>query len=92
MLTEPGPHMARRLRDHLARTERSAEVVEAPAQRIPVPDDRFDTVVSTLVLCNVPDLDEALAEAVRALKPGGRLLFLEHVRSEDPGWPAGRTA
>src|SRR5579884_269510 len=44
----------------------------------------FDTVVVTYVLCSVPDQDEALAEVARVLKPEGRLLFLEHVRSADP--------
>jgi SAM-dependent methyltransferase len=43
-----------------------------------------DTVVFTLVLCTVPDQRAALAEARRVLAPGGRALFIEHVRSEDP--------
>lgn len=57
-------------------------VTAAPAAGLPYPDTHFDTVVSTLVFCTVPDLDAALAEAFRVLKPGGRLLFLEHVRGE----------
>lgn len=47
----------------------------------PFPDATFDTVVCTLVLCRVPDLDAALAAVRRLLAPGGRLLFLEHVRA-----------
>jgi ubiquinone/menaquinone biosynthesis C-methylase UbiE len=85
VVTEPSEHMARRLRDHLARASRPAEVVEAPAERLPFPDDRFDTVVCTLVLCTVPDPPAALAEVARVLRSEGRLLFLEHVRSDDPG-------
>jgi SAM-dependent methyltransferase len=86
VLTEPGAHMARRLRERVAATAgRAVEVVEAPAERLPFPDDRFDTVVATLVLCTIPDPEGALAEAARVLRPGGRLLFLEHVRSDDPG-------
>jgi ubiquinone/menaquinone biosynthesis C-methylase UbiE len=84
VLAEPGEHMARRLRDHVAGAGRAAEVVDAPAERLPFPDDRFDTVVSTLVLCTVPDPRAAVAEAARVLRPGGRLLFLEHVRAPEP--------
>jgi SAM-dependent methyltransferase len=85
VLTEPGEHMARRLRDTAADAERAVDVVDAPAERLPFEDDRFDTVVSTLVLCTVPDPEAAIAEAARVLRPGGRLLFLEHVRSAEPG-------
>jgi SAM-dependent methyltransferase len=61
-----------------------SEVVEAGAEGLPFPDDRFDTAVATLVLCTVPDPSAALAELARVLRPGGRFLFLEHVRSTDP--------
>ena len=53
-------------------------------QALPYADDTFDTAVATLVLCTIPDPAAALAELARVLKPGGRLLFIEHVRSEDP--------
>ena len=84
-LTEPDPHMTKQLREKLASSEREAELVETGAERLPFPDDSFDTAVVTLVLCTVPHPDRALAEAARVLKPGGKLLFLEHVRAEDPG-------
>jgi ubiquinone/menaquinone biosynthesis C-methylase UbiE len=74
-LTEPDPSMAKRLRRH-------GEVTLASADDLPFPDASFDTVVSTLVFCTVPDLPRALAEVRRVLKPGGQLLFLEHVRAE----------
>jgi len=83
-LAEPSPHMAQRLRARAAAGERAVEVVDAGAERLPFPDARFDTVVGTLVLCTIPDPQRALAEAARVLRPGGRLLFIEHVRSEDP--------
>jgi SAM-dependent methyltransferase len=84
-LTEPFEPMARRLRERLAGSERDADVVAAEAESLPFPDDSFDTVVSTLVLCTVDDLALSLAEIERVLRPGGRLLFCEHVRSNHPG-------
>ena len=60
-------------------------MIEAPAEKLPFEDDSFDTVTLTLVLCTVPDPPAALREIARVLKPGGRFLFLEHVRSEEPG-------
>lgn len=83
-LTEPFGPMARRLRERVAVGGRSARVIEAPAERLPIDDDSIDTVVVTLVLCTVGDVNAALAEIARVLRPGGRMLFLEHVRSSEP--------
>ena len=77
VLTEPDPAMAKRLR-------RRRDVTRASADNLPFPDATFDTVVSTLVFCTVPDLPRALCDVRRVLKPSGQLLFLEHVRAE-PG-------
>ena len=84
-LVEPDPHMAKRLRAHLAESSRAAEIVAAPAERLPFASGSVDTAVATLVLCTVPDPIAAVAELARVLKPGGQLLFIEHVRAEDPG-------
>ena len=86
VLSEPDEAMADRLRGRLAKLGRPATVVLAGAEALPFADGEFDTVVSTLVLCTVPDLDAALREVHRVLKPGGRLLFIEHVRSDSPRW------
>jgi SAM-dependent methyltransferase len=85
VLAEPGAHMMAQLRPKLAESPRSAELVEASAEELPFEDSSFDTAVFTLVLCTVPNPQQALAEAARVLKPGGRLLFVEHVRAEEPG-------
>ncbi|GAA5154259.1 MULTISPECIES: class I SAM-dependent methyltransferase [Amycolatopsis] len=82
LLTEPVPAMYRRLSRRAAGRE-SVHVVQTTADALPVPDHSVDTVVSTLVLCTVPEVDRVLAELVRVLRPGGRLLFCEHVRAED---------
>ncbi len=87
VMTEPDPHMAKRLRERLATDPGAAgnpSVVEASAEDLPFDDGSFDVVVSTLVLCTVPDPLRALAEARRVLVEGGKLLYLEHVRSNRP--------
>ncbi|HLM06086.1 MAG TPA: class I SAM-dependent methyltransferase [Blastococcus sp.] len=83
VVTEPDPGMVRRLKRNVARHRPEAEVLCVGAESLPFPDGAFDVVVSTLVLCTVPDPAAAVTEARRVLRPGGRLLYVEHVRSED---------
>lgn len=54
-------------------------------QRLDLPDDSVDSALSTFTMCTIPDLDQALREVARVLRPGGRLVFAEHGRSDDPG-------
>jgi ubiquinone/menaquinone biosynthesis C-methylase UbiE len=82
-VTEPDSHMLRRLEQKVAEQRPGTTIVNAPAENLPFPDDQFDVVVSTLVLCGVDDQAKALSEAQRVLRPGGRLLFMEHVRATD---------
>jgi ubiquinone/menaquinone biosynthesis C-methylase UbiE len=84
VVAEPEEAMARRLERKLRGYRVPARVVRAPAERLPLEDASFDCAVSTLVLCSVADPARALGEVRRVLKPGGRLLFIEHVRSDDP--------
>jgi ubiquinone/menaquinone biosynthesis C-methylase UbiE len=82
-VTEPEEPMLKRLRQHAKKLAPQATVLRAPAEDLPFEDDSFDVVVSTLVLCGVDDQQRSLRQISRVLRPGGRLLFLEHVRSED---------
>ncbi len=81
VLTEPAATMRGILSRRVAREAAHASVVDARAEALPVPRASVDTVVSTMVLCTVPDVDAALAEVARVLKPGGRLLFIEHIHA-----------
>jgi ubiquinone/menaquinone biosynthesis C-methylase UbiE len=83
--TEPEPSMLRRLEGKVRARRPDAKVLRAPAEDLPFDDGSFDVAVSTLVLCGVDDQPRALRELRRVLRPGGRLLLIEHVRSGDPG-------
>jgi SAM-dependent methyltransferase len=85
VLLEPGTRIGGHIDLDRAPAGVPVRLVQAPAEYLPFDDASFDTVVSTLVLCTVTDPQRAVAEAARVLRPGGRLLFLEHVRAE-PGW------
>lgn len=61
------------------------EVIRAPAEALPLEAASVDTVVITYTLCSVDDPEQALREVRRVLKPGGKLLLLEHALSPEPG-------
>jgi ubiquinone/menaquinone biosynthesis C-methylase UbiE len=77
----PMLEIARRVAADLGRT---IELRVGDAQGLEFSDESFDTVVCTLALCTIPDDRVAVAEAKRVLRPGGRFLLLEHVRSPNP--------
>ncbi len=83
VLTEPDVEMRERLRSKLGQASVPVEVSPDSADHLDFPDASFDVVVSTLVLCTVPDPAATVAEARRVLRPGGKLLFIEHVRGDD---------
>jgi ubiquinone/menaquinone biosynthesis C-methylase UbiE len=83
-ITEPEKPMVARLQRQIDERRPDANLLRAPAEDLPFEDDSFDVAVSTLVLCTVDDQPRALRELRRVLRPGGRLLFMEHVRADDP--------
>ncbi len=86
ILSEPDRFMRQQLQQKLpAETGWPLEVSAWSAERIALPDQSLDTIVCTLVLCSVADLKGTLAELIRLLRPGGQLLFLEHVLADNPG-------
>ena len=82
-VVEPEKPMLKRLQRHIEQRAPQAKALRAPAEDLPFNDASFDVVVSTLVLCTVDDVPRALRELRRVLRPGGRLLFIEHVRSDE---------
>ncbi len=85
ILSEPDRQMRKILqRKTLAVQKNRVEITPWQADAINMPDSSFDTIVSTLVLCSVPDLKNSLKEIYRLLRPGGTFLFLEHIASDHP--------
>ena len=80
-MVEPNPHMVNRLSSKAAKLGREVTIVRDAGEHLPFPDASVDSVVTTLVLCMVDDPHKVVAEARRVLRPGGALLFYEHVIS-----------
>lgn len=81
---DPDEVMLRRARGRAAQARAPVRICQADAQALPLEDESFDAVTSTLVFCTIPDPARALAEAHRVLKEGGELRLLEHVRMQRP--------
>ncbi|MBV9385880.1 MAG: class I SAM-dependent methyltransferase [Chroococcidiopsidaceae cyanobacterium CP_BM_ER_R8_30] len=83
---EPNPFIHPYLQKEAERLGLSIDLRTGTAERLEAEDNSIDTIVSTLVLCSVPDLPRTLQEILRVLKPGGRFLFLEHVAAPQGTW------
>lgn len=83
---EPNPQMHGALRATAAAHDVSVDLVVRSADDTGLPDQSVELVVSTLVLCTVPDPEATLAEIRRILRPGGRFVFLEHVAASPGSW------
>jgi ubiquinone/menaquinone biosynthesis C-methylase UbiE len=82
---DPSQISAHLARKRIAGSSFPVEFVGLSAEKLPVADASFDSLVSTFTLCTIPDVGAALAEMRRALKPDGRFYFVEHGHADDPG-------
>jgi SAM-dependent methyltransferase len=82
---DPSVELLRMARRRTAKAGAPVSFVRASGEQLPFPDAAFDTVVMTWTLCSIPNASAALDEMRRILKPGGRLLFVEHGLSPEPG-------
>ncbi|MBW7852163.1 MAG: class I SAM-dependent methyltransferase [Rhodospirillales bacterium] len=80
---EPSPALLRMAGERARRLARPVRLLPASAEDIPLDAASIDTVVTTWTLCSIPDAARALGEMRRVLRPGGRLLFIEHGRAPD---------
>ncbi|MDY7075620.1 MAG: methyltransferase domain-containing protein [Chloroflexota bacterium] len=71
-------------RKNAERVESSVTLFQMDAQALDFPDGSFDSAIATCVFCSVPDPVLGLQEVARVVKPGGRIVLLDHVRSENP--------
>lgn len=81
---DPSPKLLSMARGNLRPDSVPVEFVEGSAEAIPLGDRSIDTVVTTWTLCSIRDAGRTLRDMHRVLKPGGRVLFVEHGRAPDP--------
>jgi ubiquinone/menaquinone biosynthesis C-methylase UbiE len=82
---DPNVGMHRRAQKRVRRSGIDVDQRVLRSEELPFEDGTFDCVVSTFTLCSIGNVDRALSEVCRVLKPGGRFLFLEHGLSPEPG-------
>ena len=80
---DPSAELLAKARDRVANVGFPVRLLEASSEKLPLENRSFDTIVMTFTLCSIPDVDAALLEIRRVLKPEGELLFAEHGRAPD---------
>lgn len=80
---DPDPGMLRQARRRVVDAKTPVRLLRGVGERLPFADRTFDTAIVALVLCTVEDPEATVAEIHRVLRPGGRLLLMEHVRATD---------
>jgi ubiquinone/menaquinone biosynthesis C-methylase UbiE len=81
---EPSPKLVEMANKAARQTPIPLRLIEGTAEAIPIEDDSVDAVVTTWTMCNILEVQKAVQEMRRVLKPGGRLLFVEHGRASEP--------
>ena len=82
---DPSPGLLARARGNAQRAQREVRLLSGSAERIPLETGSIDTIVMTWTGCSIPAIAAALGDMRRVLKPGGRLLFVEHGRAPEAG-------
>jgi ubiquinone/menaquinone biosynthesis C-methylase UbiE len=82
---EPSALCMRIAKPRIARTSANVELAGLTGEALDLPSEDFDAALSTWTLCTIPNVDAALAEIHRVLKPGGRFHFVEHGHAPDAG-------
>ena len=81
---DPSERSAKLARKRITASPFPVETIGLSAEKLPVADASFESIVSTFTLCTIPDVASALLEMRRVLSPGGRFYFVEHGRAADP--------
>ncbi|MEH7237442.1 class I SAM-dependent methyltransferase [Bacillus sp. JJ1562] len=81
---EPNPYMSDRAIENKAQATVPIEIIRAGAEKLPIANNTYDTVVATLVFCTIPEPEMALQEMKRVCNPNGTILMFEHVKMRNP--------
>ena len=82
---EPSQGMRKKAQSNLDKSNLEVRWLDLPGEKVPLDDNSVDSILLTFTLCTIPDYPAALAQMLRVLKPGGKMLFCEHGLSENKG-------